>query len=114
MPVDDISAIKIQHPKPDPAMVVLSDTAPRHNKPEQKAEPEIRISQALLAGAQREMQMMHDIRLRFSVHEATGRTMVNVVDEETGKLIRQIPPEEFLNMVDKMDEMIGLLFDKKM
>ena len=57
--------------------------------------------------------MMRNIGLRFSVHETTGQTMVKVVDKETGKLIREIPIEELLDLVDKIDEMIGILFDKK-
>ncbi len=119
MLIDNISTIKIQHHKPDSAVVVLSNAPPRHSQPEQKveleqkAEPEIKISQALLTEVQHEIQMMRNVGLQFSVHETTGRTMVKVVDKETGKLIRQIPPEEFLNLIDKLNEMIGILFDKK-
>jgi flagellar protein FlaG len=47
------------------------------------------------------------------MHEETGRTMVNVKEQETGKLIRQIPPEQLLDLAAKIDEMIGILFDKK-
>ena len=39
--------------------------------------------------------------------------MVRVVDKETEKLIREIPPEEFLNLAAKLDEMVGIIFDKK-
>ena len=78
-----------------------------------KVEPEIRISQALLNDVQHEIQMMRNVGLQFSVHETTGRTMVKVFYKETGKLIRQIPPEEFLNLADKMGGMIGIFFDKK-
>ncbi len=56
---------------------------------------------------------MHNVGLNFSVHESTGRTIVKVIDKETEKLIREIPSEELLNMADKMGEMIGILFDKK-
>ncbi len=113
MLVDNITPIKNQYHKPD-SMVVSPDAAPRHSKPERKAaEPEIRISQALLNDVQHETQKMRNVGLQFSVHESTGRTMVKVVDKETEKLIREIPPEDLLNLVDKLDEMIGILFDKK-
>ena len=57
--------------------------------------------------------MMRNVGLQFSVHDTTGRTMVKVFYKETGKLIRQIPPEEFLNLANKMGGMIGIFFDKK-
>ena len=36
--------------------------------------------------------------LNFQVHEASGRTIVRVVNPETGEVIRQIPSEEVLNL----------------
>ena len=113
MLVDSMSMVKSQAYEPDSARVELADVTPQHSKPERKAEPEIRISQDMLNEVQQKMQMMHNIGLKFSVHEATGRTIVKVVDKETDELIREIPPEKLLNLADKMGEMIGILFDKK-
>jgi flagellar protein FlaG len=39
--------------------------------------------------------------------------IIKVVERGTNKVIREIPSEEFLNLVEKMDQMIGILFDKK-
>jgi flagellar protein FlaG len=38
--------------------------------------------------------------------------MVKVVNKDTGNLIREIPPKEVLDLAAKLDEMIGILFDK--
>ncbi len=54
-----------------------------------------------------------DRSIRFQVHKKTNRTMVSVVDTTTDKVIRQIPNEEVLNLVAKMDDYMGLIFDKK-
>ena len=51
--------------------------------------------------------------LKFKMHEATNRTMVSVIDTDTDKVIREIPGEEALDMVAKMQEYLGLIFDKK-
>ena len=113
MLVDNTSTIKSQYHKLD-SMVVSPDAAPQDSKPERKAEtPEIKISQDMLNEVQQKMQMMRNVGLQFSVHEATGRTMVKVVDNETENLIREIPPEELLDVADKIGEMLGILFDKK-
>lgn len=51
--------------------------------------------------------------LKFKMHEATHRTMISVIDTDTDKVIREIPGEEALDMVAKMQEYLGLIFDKK-
>jgi len=56
---------------------------------------------------------MVDKKFEFEVHEGTKRTMVKVIDKETEEVIREIPPEEVLNLVEKMNELVGLMMDKK-
>jgi flagellar protein FlaG len=56
---------------------------------------------------------MQDVGLEFSHHKGSGKTIIRVVEKGTNKVIREIPSEEFLDLVEKMDQMIGLLFDKK-
>lgn len=113
MMVENISTIRTQVQIRDSARVAVSDAPPKDSKPEVKANPEVKVSQALLNEVQQEIQMMRNVGLQFSVHEPTGRTVVKVVDKETENLIREIPPEEFLNLAARLDEMIGILFDKK-
>ncbi len=40
-------------------------------------------------------------QLQFSVDNDSGRTVIRVLDADTGELIRQIPPEEFMSIADK-------------
>ncbi len=52
-------------------------------------------------------------KLEFTVHEETGRTIVKVVDQDSGEVIKELPPEELLDLAAKLEEMSGVLFDKK-
>ena len=52
-------------------------------------------------------------KVLFSLHEKTGRIMAKVIDMDTEKLIREIPDERVLDLAARIDEMIGILFDKK-
>lgn len=52
-------------------------------------------------------------RLEFSIHEATNRVMVRVLDRETDEVLREIPPEQILDLVAKLQELVGLLVDKR-
>ena len=58
------------------------------------------------------MQLMN-ADLQFSVHEKTHRVMVKLVDVSTKEVLKEIPSEDFLDMVAKIQEYIGMLIDKK-
>jgi flagellar protein FlaG len=66
-----------------------------------------------VAEVQKNLNMIHKVDMQFSVHEASGKLMVTVIDGSTGELIREVPPSEVLDLAAKIDEMIGLIFDKK-
>lgn len=58
--------------------------------------------------------------LSFSIDDASGRSVIKVVDFETDQLIKQIPTEELLKVAqdikrlqEEMGQSIGLLIDKK-
>lgn len=55
----------------------------------------------------------HRTRCEFSYHEETKRVSIKVMDEDTKEVIREIPPEETLQMIEKMWELAGLLVDEK-
>lgn len=54
-----------------------------------------------------------DKKFDFELHEGTNRTMVKVIDRETEEIIREIPPKEILDLVEKMTELVGILMDKR-
>ena len=113
MIVENISTIETQVQVRDSARIAVSDMSAQRSEPEQKAEPETEVSQALLDDVQHDIQMMRNVGLQFSVHGPSGRTVVRVVDKETQELIREIPPEEFLSLAARLEDMIGIIFDKK-
>lgn len=51
--------------------------------------------------------------LRFKIHDESDRVIVQVIDKETDKLIREIPPERLLKLAAQIQEMIGLLLDTR-
>lgn len=55
----------------------------------------------------------HRTRCEFSYHEETKRVSIKVVDKDTQEVIREIPPEETLEMVQKMWELAGILVDER-
>lgn len=60
-----------------------------------------------------QMVRLRNTRFEFTVHEETEKVMVKVIDEDTNETIREIPPEQILDMVAKMWELAGILLDKR-
>jgi uncharacterized FlaG/YvyC family protein len=51
-------------------------------------------------------------RLTFSLNEKLGQVVVKVIDNDTDKVVREIPPTELQHVYERIREVIGLLFDK--
>lgn len=51
-------------------------------------------------------------RLSFSMNEKLGRVVVKVIDNDTDKVVREIPPVELQHCYERIREVLGLLFDK--
>jgi flagellar protein FlaG len=56
---------------------------------------------------------IHRTRCEFAYHEATKRVSIKIVDEDTKEVVKEIPPEETLEMVEKMWELAGILVDER-
>ena len=51
--------------------------------------------------------------IKFSIHKASGRMMVRVVDSKTQEVLKEFPPEELLDTIGAIREYVGALLDKK-
>ena len=51
--------------------------------------------------------------IKFSYNDKINDLVVNVIDKNTDKVIRKIPSEEALKIMEKMRELVGALFDDK-
>lgn len=54
-----------------------------------------------------------DTNVMFGYNDKIGTMFVSVMERSTGKMIRKIPTEEAMLLSEKMQEIIGTIFDKK-
>ncbi len=54
------------------------------------------------------------LRVSAKLHEATGRYMLQVTEADTGKVIREFPPGEYLDVVAQLEELDGLMLEEWM
>ena len=57
------------------------------------------------------ISMAFDRRLKFIVDQESREILVKVIDNETDKVIKVLPPEELQRLHSRIRETIGFLFD---
>ncbi len=56
----------------------------------------------------------NNTRAEYEYHDKfKNDLMIRIVDNNSGEVIQEVPPKRVLDMVAKMLEMVGVLFDKK-
>lgn len=55
----------------------------------------------------------YDRRLEFSIHDATHKVMVKVINTNDDSVIREIPSEKALDMLAYVWKLTGILVDEK-
>ncbi len=54
-----------------------------------------------------------DIHISFSKDKDTNEIVIKIINSETNEVIRQIPPEELMRLKKRMEEIHGLLLNRK-
>ena len=87
---------------------------PSVKPPESKADPE-ETKKTLEHVTEGINEFLKDTarHLSFNIHEETGHITVQVIREETGDVIREIPPSELLDIAAKIQEMVGVLINEE-
>ena len=82
-------------------------------------------AEAPLAGAQKaqtpdlkqtaaqleQISLAFDRRLKFVIDQHSREVIIKVIDNETDKVIKELPPEELRRLHNRISETIGFLFD---
>jgi len=51
--------------------------------------------------------------LQFEVDKKAEMVVVNIVNKDTGEMIRQIPPDDIVKLIQNLNEFIGALMDER-
>jgi flagellar protein FlaG len=86
---------------------------PRISREQKEADSDLQATMDQVASQVQETLGMMDFKLNFSIDPDTQTVIAKVINAQTGKIIREIPPPELLALAKSMKEMEGLLFDEK-
>jgi flagellar protein FlaG len=51
--------------------------------------------------------------LKFEIHDKTNDIIIKIINDNTGEVLKEIPPKKILDMVASMMEVFGLFIDEK-
>ena len=51
--------------------------------------------------------------IKVRIDETSDRIVTQIVDPETDEIIKQIPPQELLDIMSRVKELVGLLLDRE-
>jgi len=112
MPVASVGSFSVS---PVPLPADYHGQAVRHevavNQPEvKKVKPQVIHSTA--ADLER-IGLVFNRKLQFVVDHNSNEVIVKVIDKETDKVIKELPPEELQRLHSNLKETIGFLFDER-
>ena len=67
----------------------------------------------ILKSIRDEFNLINNVELKFERDKETNESFIKIVDKDSGDVVREIPPEALRKLAEKMDEMVGILFDRK-
>ena len=98
-----------------------TESKPRHLPKADTATSPPKSSEDIRAVIERKLQRIADAMadyvestqrdLRIKVDNETDHIVIQVISRSSGKVIRQVPPEELLRLAAKMEEMVGVFFN---
>lgn len=98
---------RVDRDKVDQALQQAQNALPQHTPDEHE------VGTKMLSNAVSQIDKIlssFDDSLHISVHEGTKRVMVRIVNDNTGEVLREFPPEKFLDMVASFQKQLAGLF----
>ena len=53
-----------------------------------------------------------NVGVSYLVDKTTGDLVIKLIDRDTQKILRQIPPDQILAMRQRLEELLGVIFDQ--
>ncbi|MCL2043243.1 MAG: flagellar protein FlaG [Treponema sp.] len=107
-PAPELSGIQSRSPQQRAAAEKLAASLPGNNR--QASAPQ--EMKKVVADVQRVSQIFNK-KLQFVVDQQSNEVIVKVIDKDTDKVIKVLPPEELQRLHRKLKDTIGFLFNER-
>lgn len=83
------------------------------SQPQPPVEDKPKVEIATIVSELEQVSAAFSRRLSFSFNEKLGQVIVKVVDSQSNRVIKEIPPEELQHVHERIREVMGILFDEQ-
>jgi len=100
----------------EPAEAAAHEPRAARKHPGSEESPSAPVNRATIDRAVAKVSEVLDVanpRLKIEIDDETERVIVKIVEEESGQVIRQIPPEELLELERYLSGSKGVLLEKQ-
>ncbi|WP_368293970.1 flagellar protein FlaG [Dehalobacter sp. TBBPA1] len=107
MPQDTFSGQKLEQGKNEAPRLVVDkkDNAASAELPREEVEQAAEKMNRLMG--------LFNKKLQFEVAEKSDRIVVKIIDQESGEILSEIPPARVVEMLESVQDSVGLLVDEK-
>lgn len=95
-------------------VVTVQEKDSNNNRENSKDEQSEATNEQIKRAVEDLNKKMKHTSCEFGIHEATNRVTIKIVDNDTKEVIKEFPPEETLDMIAKVWEVVGLMVDEKL
>ncbi len=109
----EIPGILKSNPIPD---VLMKEPRAAPERQPRQQQPAVEMSRSEIEAQAKALEktfLAFNRRVKLSVNDEINQVIIKVVDGETDKVIKEIPPEEIQHLIARIKETIGLLVDEK-
>jgi flagellar protein FlaG len=116
VPIPGTGSVERALAKPQPSCVLSEKAAAGPTNAKKQKHNLHRAQDTEVAKAIQTIDLMMEVRERsvqFERDQAAGKDVIKIVDDETGEVIRQMPPEELLSFMRNLTKMLGNFLDER-
>ena len=96
--------------KTTPVVSQITENANQNGSQQNNNQPQ---NEQLRKAVEQLNKKMSNSEAIYGIHEGTNRITIKIVDKETKETIKELPPEQTLDMIAKVWELAGMLVDEK-
>lgn len=113
----DGQTVQFDEPQVDAKTLAVEKTQENGSSSDEQSKEEgngQQVDNEMIRQAMKELnKKATSVTAEFGIHEGTNRITIKMVDKQTKKVIKELPPEKTLDMIAKVWEYAGLIVDEK-
>lgn len=106
----NIAPVPVPNPKREPQTDTTIENF-ENIAPRPREKPDSEILEKIAEEINSDPRIFNTV-MSFSIDDATGQTVIKILDRDSEKVIREIPPSEMLKLAAKLADIIGRIVDE--